>query len=187
MDRRTPLSHAELQAIAERGAGKLAEAREALAGHGAEPEELAEFVPARRRLLIARPARMVPLGRVWRLGSLLLATDGSAALYTAGQVTRSAERGRPNYQSASREHRREIAAAALRGGYPVGTAVNFAARRIPLDADGLSALTDDDPIGVFAGELRVRWRRDAPLDPAPSFESYLFERVRFLIDPPRGA
>ena len=73
-------------------------------------EGLAEYVPAGHRLLVLpRAATMRPLGESWRLGSLLL--DGEGSLYAAGRATRAAERGRPGYQSTSREQRREIAAA----------------------------------------------------------------------------
>lgn len=188
----TPLSEPDAQAIAERCSEALSGARDELVAHGVDPEGLAEFAPSHRRLLIARPARMLPLGRVWRLGVLLLATeDDPPALYAAGRVTRSAERGRPNHQSLSREERREIAAAALRAGYPTGAPVNYASTRIPLDTAGVAALAGEaageGPLGVFDGELRVRWRRGAPLDPAPSLASYLAERVELLVDPPQGA
>lgn len=173
---------------AARCAEALSEVRERLVSHGVEPERLAELVPAHRRFLVARPARMHPLGAVWRLGVLLLSADEDPpVLYATGRVTRAAERGRPNYQSASREERREIAAAAVRGGYAIGTRVNFDATRIPLDPDGIAGLSDDAPVGVFGDELRVRWRADAPLDPAPSLEAYLAERAELLINPPEGS
>lgn len=96
------------------------------------PEGLAELVPAGRRLLVfPRPATMRPLGEVWRLGVLLL--DAEGRLYAAGRATRAAERGRVGYQSVSREERRELAAAALRGGYPEGAPVNFDVTPIALD------------------------------------------------------
>lgn len=158
----------------------------ALREAGIAPEALAELVPeGRRLLLLRRAAAMRPLGEVWRLGSLLLGTDGR--LYAAGRATRSAERGRVGYQSLSREERRELAAAALRGGYPAGAAVNFDAVPLPLDAAGVSALGPDAPFGLAGGELRVRWRAGAPLDGAPTLEQYLAERVGLLVDPPLGS
>jgi len=135
--------------------------------------------------VLRRPATMRPLGEVWRLGVLLLSPDGS--LYAAGAATRSAERGRAGYQSRSREERREIAAAALRGGYPVGTPVNFGAIPLPLDEAGLLALGDEAPVGVHDQAVRVRWRAGAPLAGAPTLEQYLAERVGLLVDPPLGA
>lgn len=169
-------------------AGAFARAREACAGaaerlRSADPEALAEYVPPHRVLLIARPATMRPLGEVWRLGSLLLGTD--AALYAAGRATRAAERGRPGYQSVSREERQDIAAAALRGGYAEGAPVNFDA--VPLPLDGSLVASPELPIGLADGEVRVRWRDGAPLDGAPTLARFLDERVALLLDPPGGA
>lgn len=173
------------------------------------PEGLAEFVPAGTRFkVLPRPATMRPIGEVWRLGLLLLGTEfgvgpeaaagkapqhGNAAgaeqlpttrLWGVGRATRAAERGRPGYQSASREERREIAAAALRGGYAIGTPVNFEARPLPLDAEGLLALGPTDttcPIGFSGDEVRVRWRPGAPLEGAQTLADYLTERVDLII------
>ena len=116
----------------------------------------------------------------------LLGTDGT--LYAAGRATRAAERGRPGYQSASREERREIAAAALRGGYPVGTPVNYDAVPIPIATvvHDDSAATDG-PVGMSGGALRVRWRPGASLDGAPTLQTFLAERVDLLVNPPLGA
>lgn len=170
---------------------------------GVTPEALAEYVPTGRRMLVfPRAATMHPLGEAWRLGTLLLGTDGT--LYAVGRATRAAERGRPGYQSASREERRDLAAAALRGGYPEGTPVNFDARPLrfedvvgrqdPLRGESLSADADravtdtsvvsESPVGLYMGELRVRWRPGAALAGAQTLEAYLAERVELLINPP---
>ncbi|QBE49506.1 hypothetical protein [Leucobacter triazinivorans] len=124
---------AERTGAAERAARACAEAAEQLRAAGVPAEALAEYVAPRRVLLWTRPATMRPLGDVWRIGPLLL--GGSGELYALGRATRAAERGRPGYQSLSREERREIAAAALRGGYETGTPVNYDAVRIPLGPD----------------------------------------------------
>ena len=153
---------------------------------GVPTEALADYVPPRRALLRTRPATMRARGEVWRLGSLLLGTDGR--LYAAGRATRSAERGRPGYQSVSVEERREIAAAALRGGYPIGTPVNYDATELPLPITAETTPLDaHGPVGVHAGVLRVRWRPGAPLDGAPTLDQYLSERVDLLVHPPLGA
>ncbi|SDQ48172.1 hypothetical protein SAMN04488565_2649 [Leucobacter chromiiresistens] len=152
---------------------------------GVAREFLAEYVAPRRRFLVMRPAVMQPIGEVWRVGSLLLSASGE--LHELGHATRAAERGRPGYQSASREERREIAAAALRGGYAIGEAVNYDARPIPLDeasAETRSALSGSGPVGFDAGEVRVRWRAGAPLTGAPTLASFLAERADLLISPP---
>lgn len=158
----------------------------ALREAGVPPEALAELVPEGRRLrILRRPATMRPLCEVWRLGSLLLGTDPEhPTLYAAGRATRAAERGRPNYQDLAREGRRDLAAAALNGGYAVGTPVNFDATPLPLEAQALLALGPDSPIGVSSTEIRVRWRPSADLTGAPTLERYLEERAGLLIDPP---
>lgn len=155
---------------------------------GVAPEALATYVPEHRKLLIPRRARMLPLGNVWRLGTLLVGADPDvAALYVAGRATRSAVRPYPGNQSVSREERRDLAAAALLGGYPEGTAVNFDALPVPLDDAALGALDPALPLGLVGGELRVRWRAGAPLDGAQTLRAYLAERVELLVHPPQGA
>ena len=128
---------------------------------------------------------MRPIGEVWRLGVLLLDTSG--ALWAAGQATRAAERGRVGYQSVSREHRRDIAAAGLRGGYAVGTPVNFDAMPLPLSETAVRELGDDSPLGWAGGQVRVRWRAGATLEGAATLEQYLGERAELLIHPPLAA
>lgn len=170
----------------DRAARACAETVDALRIAGVEPEGLAEFVPAGRRLLVLpKPATMRPLGEVWRLGALLLGTDGR--LWAAGRATRAAERGRVGYQSLSREERLDLAAAALHGGYPAGAAVNFDAAPLPIDEASLRALGPDAPIGLSGGELRVRWRAGTSLEGAQTLGQYLRERAGLLIEPPLGA
>jgi len=149
-------------------------------------EGLAEFVPAARRLwVIPRPATMRAIDEVWRLGRLLLGHSG--ALYATGRTTRAAERGRPGYQSLSREERKEIAAAALQGSYPLGATVNFDAAPLSLDDEFLRALDATAPLGLDGNTLRVRWRAGAALAAAPTLEQYLRERSELLINPPLGS
>lgn len=168
-----------------RAVAACVETAAALTQAGVEAEYLALLEPPRRVLLWTRPARMRSLGRVWRVGTLLLGTDGT--LYAAGRATRAAERGRPGYQSLSREERREIAAAALRGGFASGAPVNFDATAIPLDdAAALAALTAEDstlPLGLADGEVRVRWRAGAPLAGAQTLAAFLADRAALLQAP----
>ncbi len=175
----------EVRAAAERAEAAARDAASRLHDAAIAPEELAEYVPSRRGFLRMKPPTMRPLGSVWRLGALLL--DANGALFALGHATRAAERGRPGYQSVSREERREIAAAALRGGYTAGTEVNYDAVPIPLDPaspEAILALASELPVGFDSGEVRVRWRAGAPLSGAPTLDAFLTERVDLLIDPP---
>ncbi|MGO1737177.1 MAG: hypothetical protein ACTHZ9_12780 [Leucobacter sp.] len=162
-----------------------AEAVSRLMSAGIAPEALAEYVPTRRAFLRRKPATMRPLGHVWRMGPLLLGTGGE--LYAAGHATRAAERGRPGYQSVSREERREVAAAALRGGYPAGTPVNYGAVLVLDEATAPPHDGSELPVGISDGEVRVRWRAGATLDGAPTLAAFLAERVELLVHPPHGA
>lgn len=155
---------------AERAVRACADAAERLRASEVAAEALAEYVAPRRVLLWTRPATMRPLGEVWRIGPLLLGASGE--LYALGHATRAAERGRPGYQSLSREERREIAAAALRGGYPAGTPVNYDAVPIPLAA-GQAPEAADNPAGSTAGPVSsgssgIRAGAAGAADPAAS-------------------
>lgn len=169
----------------------LRAAARALRDAGVAPEKLAELVPERRKMLIRRPATMKPLGEVWRLGTLLIGSgDLEGELFAAGHATRAAARLHPGNQSISREERRDIAAAALRGGYPEGTPVNYDATPIPLSSlDAPDPLDPALPIGIADGAegpaIRVRWRAGAPLDGAQTLAAYVSERVGLLVDPPQ--
>jgi hypothetical protein len=168
-------------------AGVAAGVREVLAGaarrlrsDGARDEALAEFVPEHRRLLIRRRAKMVPLGRVWRLGVFLLGHDG--VLYETASVTRASDPKYPGYQSASAETRRSYRAAAFEGPFAPGETINFDARVIPLDEESLSV----SPGLLFVGEggAMVRWNAGGA---AVGFRHYVAERVDLLVRPPEGA
>lgn len=154
---------------------------------------LAEFVPEGRRLWVfPRPATMRPLGEVWRLGVFLLsvpegpesAPGRRPTLMTAGPVTTARERGRQGYQSLSQEERRDVQAAAFRGGYAPGRAVTFAAQPIDLDACERACATgtslDDGALLVREGRALARWRPDADAGSCPPLERYLAERLDLL-------
>ncbi|RXZ66874.1 hypothetical protein ESP51_20120, partial [Agromyces albus] len=64
----------------------VARAAAELGAAHARDEALAEFVPERRVFGIPRRARMTRVGRVWRLGALLVTSEG--ALLAAGRVIR---------------------------------------------------------------------------------------------------
>jgi len=112
-----PASGDDLLAIAER-----------LAAVGARDEVLGIYTPPGRMLgLLPRPARIRPVGRVWRLGAFLLTPTGQ--LLHTGRVIRVAgtDRRRSVVADAITEHH-ELALAARRGGCREGDTVNFEAR-----------------------------------------------------------
>lgn|GEM_PF-181087 len=160
----------------------LAGAVARLVAAGARDEALAVFVPRQRRMLVTREPVLRPVGRVWRLGVLLL--DGDGVLRATGSIVRATEPGRPAYQSLSAETRRAYRAAAQRGHFPAGETVNYDAEVIEVDADGLRASTG--PVFVRDGRAFVRWNAATP-DAAVPLEAYLAERVGLLADPPLGA
>lgn len=161
----------------------LAEAVERLRSAGARDEALAEYVPERRTLLIARKPVLKPLGRVWRLGVFLL--DAEGALYETGSTTRALEPGRPAYQSQSAEQRREYRAAASRGRFPHGETVNFDARPVALSVNELRSSAGR--LFLDGDRPRVRWSATAGDADAVDLASYLADRVELLADPPAGA
>lgn len=155
-----------------------------LAAAGARDEALARFTPGRRILGVAGRPAMKPLGRVWRLGVLLLARDGT--LLATGAITRAVEPGHPGHVAVSSEHRRAVRAAAHRGPFAEGESVNYDAEPIDLDPAALRGASgplflDDD------GRLLVRWSASADDSVAAPFERYLAERADLLLHPPERA
>jgi hypothetical protein len=167
----------------ERAERLLTDAAARLRAAGVADEAVAEFEPATRRLGIPRRSRLRPVGRVWRLGVLLLATDGTVR--ATGSVTRAVPPGHPGHMAVSTEERREVRAAAFRGPFPPGSSVNYDAPVIELTPDGLRG--GAGPLLLRDGRVRVRWSLSAGDDAARDLEPYLAERVGLLLDPPRGA
>ena len=142
----------------------LARTVESLRAAGIEPEHVAQRRPARRLGPIQFAERLVPAGRAWRLGELLLTDDG--ALLATGVVTRAIEpRQFAANKSPAEEARRELQRAAVRGRFPTGAAVNVDSREIETDRDATGAVTVT--------------LADAVVD----LERYLADRVRFAITP----
>jgi hypothetical protein len=161
----------------------VAEAVATLRAAGARDEALAEYVPRRRALLITREPVLRPLGRVWRLGVLLLGDDGT--LFATGSLVRATPPGRPQYQSVSAETRRAFRAAAQRGHFSEGETVNFDAVPLELTAEALRA--GAGPLFVRDGVPLVRWSASAPDSGARELRGYLRERADLLAHPPEGA
>lgn len=159
------------------------DAVDALVAAGARQEALAEYVPARRRLLIRREPVLRRTGSVWRVGVFLL--DAEAVLRATGALVRATPPGRPQGLAGSVEARRALRAAAQRGGFRDGETVNFDAAPILLDAEALRASTG--PLFLRDGRALVRWSAAAGDDAARDFDAYLAERVDLLAHPPEGA
>jgi hypothetical protein len=148
---------------------------------GARDEARAVLVPRRRSLGIPREPVLKPAGRVWRLGVLLLGTDGT--LYATGRLVRATPPGRTQYVSVSAETRRAYRAAAERGHFRDGETVDFDAPPIDLTAESLRASAG--PLVLRDGRPLVRW--SASSDQTVDFHAYLAERVDLLAHPPEGA
>ncbi|CAM5428434.1 hypothetical protein [Leifsonia shinshuensis] len=159
----------------------LADAVRRLEEAEARDEALAVLVPRRRRFGIPREPVLRPTGRVWRLGVLLLARDGT--LHATGQLVRATPPGRTQYVSVSAETRRAYRAAAERGHFRDGETVDFDAPEIELTVEGLRATTG--PLLLRDGQALVRW--SAASEQTVGFHDYLAERVDLLAHPPQGA
>jgi hypothetical protein len=151
-------------------------------------EALAEFQPVRRRFLVfTAAARFIPVTEVWRVGRLLLSTQGD--LYAHGATTRSAKRLRLGLQSASQELRRDLAGVAFNSGFAEGAEVNYGAQPIPLDPEELvehlrNTNAEQLPVAVVDGEIRVLWRPGMPAHEAQTLSAYVNERIALMIHPP---
>lgn len=173
-----------VQDAVQRTRGALEDAAARLRGARVRDEALGEYVEPRAVLGIRREPTIRSLGRVWRVGALLLgsSTETAGRVWATGRITRVTDPGRQQFVSVSAEVRRAYRAAAAKGHFTKGDTVNHGAVPIPLDdslvdADGVLALVD--------GEAVVRWSPTAGT--AVPLEDYLRDRVALLVDPPRGA
>lgn len=164
----------------------LAAAAEELAAGQARREALAAYIAPHRTLLVPRPAALRPLGHVWPLGVLLLASDdpgddATRPLYATGTTTRALPPGHPQHVAVSIEVRRGYKAAAYRGPFEPGETVNFDAASIAID----SLQQPGDASGpLFVGpdgSVLVRWAPHTPDEAARPFAGYLAEHVGLLL------
>lgn len=165
----------------------IASAIARLSTANARTESLAELHTPRRIGPLRRAPRFVPLAEVWRLGVLLLATDGR--LFATGAVTRAREPRHPNFTSVSGEERREVREAARRAGFAAGQTVDYDAQPLPLGStvDALDTIGTAGPLVLHDGRLFVSWNASRTVDSLTPFAAYLAERVELLADPPSGA
>jgi hypothetical protein len=167
-------------AVAARIRSSLGRAVGQLEAAGVADEALAVFTIPKRILFVQRAPVMLPLGRVWPLGVLLLGRDGS--LHATGTITRAVPPGYPGYQSPGVEVRRGYRAAAHAGRFVEGDTVNFDTTEILIDeVDDAST-----PLFVDGDGARVRWNRTNPSLSRP-LDAYLADRVGLLVDPPGAA
>ncbi|MDN4613300.1 hypothetical protein P5G50_02440 [Leifsonia sp. F6_8S_P_1B] len=166
---------------------------------GARTELLAELITDRRTLFIRREPVLRPIGRVWRLGVVLLGVPAegrtrqpapasppdAVQLWATGNLIRATTPGRTQYVSLSAETRRAYRAAAERGHIPSGATVNFDAPAIRLDAESLS--TSAGPLLLRDGRVLVRWSAAVADADARDFRAYVEERADLLAHPPEGA
>jgi len=110
------------------------------------------------------PPKIVPRGRAWRLGTVLLDRDGR--LYRVGRTTRAIEppRGVAN-KSNEAEERREVQRAAVRGGFAQGETVDFGHQ--PLQPE------------LVDGAWMIRWSPRLP--DLVSLQEYLDDRIRLRL------
>ncbi|MDM7883564.1 hypothetical protein QUG92_00440 [Curtobacterium sp. RHCKG23] len=162
----------------------LADAGNRLREAAVRDEALGEYVEPRAVLGIRREPTIRSLGRVWRVGALLLGSSPETAgrVWATGRITRVTDPGRQQFVSVSAEVRRAYRAAAAKGHFAEGDTVNHGAVPVPLDdtlvgAAGVLAVVDDEPV--------VRW--SATAGAAVPLADYLRDRVALLVDPPRGA
>lgn len=181
-----PVAAAAARDAVSRAASAVARTVASLAAADVRTETLADLVPERRVLGIPRPARMTALGRVWRLGVLLLDADG--AVYGTGRVIRAERAARKSVTANAVAEQRALRAAAVKGGIPEGETVDFAATAV--DFDRLAGTGASGPL-VIGGDGRggakvlVRWSPTQP-DALIGFEAYLIDRADLLLHPPQG-
>jgi hypothetical protein len=159
----------------------IAEAVTALRAGGARDEALADYVPQRRVLGVPRAARMTPVGRVWRLGVLLLDADGRIS--AIGRVVRAERPARRSIPANAVAEQRAYRAAAVKGGIHEGDTVNFDAR--PVDLDELARDGASGPLVLDGAVVFVRWSPAQP-DALTPLERYLADRVELLVHSPDG-
>jgi hypothetical protein len=130
---------------------------------GARDEALATL-KAPRRFVPSQPTLM-PIGRAWRLGELLL--DADANLYAVGHVTRAIEPKDFNAdKTVAGEQRREEQRAAARGPFERGEVVNYGFERLSLDDPAHPLVSIDGNVVVGTTPL----------------EKYLTDRATLLIE-----
>ena len=115
--------------------------------------------------------KLVPVGRAWRLGVVLL--DRSGALFATGEITRAIEpQVAVTNRSAAAELKREYRRAAVRGPFPAGETINHEFAPIDLGESALG--TGSGPLSLGDdGTVLVR----LPSGSRVPLDTYLADRV----------
>lgn len=137
---------------------------------GAPDEALGELREGRGIGRMRAQPKLVPVGRAWRLGVVLL--DRAGRLYATGEITRAIEpQVAVTNRSAAAELKREYRRAAVRGPFATGETINHEFEPIDLSADALRA--GSGPLSVDGEELLVRLTSGSRVP----LERYLADRV----------
>jgi hypothetical protein len=143
---------------------------------GVHDESMAAWKHSRGLLGLGASDSLVPTGRAWRLGVLLL--DRGGHLSSTGEVTRALQPGRAAVnRSASGEERRAVRAIAARGNFPRGEVINHGWTPIAIDDASLAA--GSGPLSIRDGAVLVRFD-PGELGVAP-LERYLDDRISILL------
>jgi hypothetical protein len=154
----------------------LARTVERLEAAGIRDEALGTWKRSRGLFGVGASDSLVPAGRAWRLGVLLLTRDGR--LFSTGEVTRAVEPGRAAVnRSAAGEQRRAIRAIAAHGNFPRGEVINYGWEPIVLDEASLASSAG--PLSIREGVVQVR---TTPSELGwISVDRYLDDRVIILL------
>lgn len=158
----------------------LTQAVESLRAAGADDEALARYVAPHRRWMFTRRARLEPVCRVWRIGTLLVDEAGDA--WIVGTTTRAVEPAWPRNTALAIEERRQLQELAWNGPFEPGDTVNFEAVPIDLNSSGHGE-TEACPFVEVDGEIMVRWDPHTTGTRLQPLAEYLAEQVRLRIDP----
>jgi hypothetical protein len=153
----------------------LADTVAALESARVADEALAELRTGRHAGPLPLPPKFAVLGRVWRLGEVLIARD--ATLRATGAVTRAVEpRAFAANKSDTEAARRDIQRLASKGPFARGESVNYAA--VPVGATSAEIDRGDGKLVRRDGILTIRLAHaEVPL------ATYLADRVRSMSTP----
>ena len=141
-------------------------------------ESLGVLKPAKGFAIFKTAASMVPAGKVWRLGVLLI--DRDHRVYATGEVTRALEpKIAVTNRSKQADLRRADRLAASRGPFPPGEVVNHLFTELATDPESLRA--GSGPLSVQGETVMVRWDHTRDEQAIMPLDAYFKDRVSLLI------